>query len=91
MILATDRIVTLSQETINTGLSNGTIEKWESILHDSCITFINELLQDNPDFFTQEMAMQQEQLESKARLRAEQIAKTEADTTGNLISNIANA
>ena len=91
LILATDRIVTLSQEAINTGLSNGTIEKWESILHDSCITFINELLQDNPDFFTQEMAMQQEQLESKARLRAEQIAKTEADTTGNLISNIANA
>ena len=91
LILATDRIVTLSQEAINTGLSNGTIEKWESILHDSCITFINELLQENPDFFTQEMAMQQEQLESKARLRSEQIAKTEADTTGNLISNIANA
>jgi hypothetical protein len=91
LILATDRIVTLSQEAINTGLSNGTIEKWESILHDSCITFINELLQENPDFFTQEMAMQQEQLESKARLRAEQIAKSEADTTGNLISNIANA
>lgn len=91
LILATDRIVTLSQEAINTGLSNGTIEKWESILHDSCITFINELYQENPDFFTQEMAMQQEQLESKARLRAEQIAKSEADTTGNLISNIANA
>ena len=91
LILATDRIVTLSQEAINTGLSNGTIEKWESILHDSCITFINELLQENPEFFMQEMAMQQEQLESKARLRAEQIAKSEADNTGNLIANIANA
>jgi len=91
LILATDRIVTLSQEAINTGLSNGTIEKWESILHDSCITFINELLQENLDFFLQEMAIQQEQLESKARLRAEQIVKSEADTTGNLINNIANA
>ena len=39
----------------------------------------------------QELIIQQEQLESKARLRSEQIIKSQADVTGNLIDNIANA
>lgn len=88
LIMFADRLVVKSEGEIQMGLNNGTIERWESVLHDSAIYFVQELMTENPKFFEQELEPQQEQLIDKAKTRADQIKQVGADDTQNIIKNI---
>lgn len=75
LLIHTDRLLIMPKDDIFIEQSKGLVENWEIVLHDSSITFINELLLDNENFFDQEFSVQKEQLVTKAKVRAEEIAK----------------
>lgn len=76
LLIHTDRLLIMPKEDIFIEQSKGLVENWEIVLHDSSITFINELLLDDEDFFNQEFSVQKEQLVAKAKLRSEEITKS---------------
>lgn len=51
LLVATDRIMVFSRDTIEAMNSEGTVEDWEIILHDSGLSFIDQLMNENQDFF----------------------------------------
>ena len=76
LISQTDRIMILSNDEIEVGISKGTIDKWEKVLHDSAINFIDQLAQENPRFFEQEFATQKQQLIDLAKATYDAIAQS---------------
>ena len=81
LILTSDRLLTQTNENIDMGLANGSIEIWERILHDSALTFVNELKLSDPTFFEQDPSVQVEQLKQKAKDVAAAISTNKAATT----------
>lgn len=67
LIVRTDRLLTLSNEAIALKMARGTVHDWEEILHTSAINFVNELIDENPNFLEQDVATQKEQLIAKAK------------------------
>jgi hypothetical protein len=76
LLIHADRVITLSSEDILLKTQRGEIEKWEAILHDSAISFIDELILENPKFFEQEFTVQKEQLIDKAKAKASVMTQT---------------
>lgn len=75
LISQTDRIMILSNDEIEVGISKGTIDKWEKVLHDSAINFVDQLAFDNDKFFEQDFVTQKEQLIELAKATYDAIAK----------------
>lgn len=79
LIIDTDRLLTMSSVDIQLSEKNGKVAKWESILHDSALTFIQELLQDDPKFFDKDIQVQKDSLIEKAKNKLTEI---EAENPG---------
>lgn len=91
VIVEADRIISMNSEDVAIGLANGTIAKWEKILHDSGITLIQELILEKPDYLEQELKDKIEQLKAKAQEKATAIQSTlPANELAGRILSIAN-
>ncbi|REJ84532.1 MAG: hypothetical protein DWQ33_02805 [Bacteroidetes bacterium] len=51
LIVSADRLLVFDSQTIQSKIRDGLAEKWESVLHDSAIIFVNEMLIAEPEFF----------------------------------------
>lgn len=71
LLLQTDRLLIMPQDAIFIEQSKGLVQDWQVILHDSAITFINELMLEDVNFFNQELTIQKEQLITKAKAEAD--------------------
>lgn len=89
LLVHSDRLISINQTDIAYGLSKGTVGAYEAILHDSGITFVNELYMENPAFFEQDFAVQKEQLIERAKAKATEVSAP-ATEAGNII-NLLNA
>lgn len=78
LLVQTDRLLSMNQTDIAYGLSKGIIAPYEVILHDSGITFVNELYLQNEKFFEQDFTTQQEQLITFAKDKALEIAPAQS-------------
>lgn len=67
LIIAADRIFTMTKEQIQYEVGRNLIEPWQVVLHDSSLTFVSELVRDNPEFLNQEMDVMIESLQSLAK------------------------
>ncbi len=68
LIEASDRLVAVNSADIAIGLSRGTIEKWESILHSSVFYIIDKLIREDNNFLTLDVSGQVEQIQSAAKV-----------------------
>lgn len=75
LITQSDRLLVISQDEINIKLTRGLVEKWESILHDSALQFVESLVSENKGFFGLDFTEQKKQLIQKAKDKANDIAK----------------
>jgi hypothetical protein len=66
-------------EDIAMRLSNGSIEPYQDVIHNSGLQLIDALIRENENFFEQDFVTQQEQLIQKAKDRAVQ-ANTQSPT-----------
>jgi len=94
LISQADRLLTMNLDEINLKLSKGLIDKWEVVLHDSAINFVNELMMADPNFFELDFDLQKQALINKAKEVAGAIALTTAapfnaqSLVGNIIAGI---
>ena len=90
LISQTDRLLTMTLDEINLKLSKGLVDKWEVVLHDSAINFVNELSMADPNFFELDFDLQKQALINKAREVAGAIALTTATpfNAQTLVGNI---
>lgn len=78
LLIHSDRLLIMPQDDIYIEQSKGTVSDWELVLHDSGIYFINELMDENENFFEQDFEKQKEQLMEKAKFKTEEIASEKA-------------
>lgn len=90
LISQTDRLLTMTLDEINLKLAKGLVDKWEVVLHDSAINFVNELSMADPNFFELDFDLQKQALINKAREVAGAIALTTATpfNAQTLVGNI---
>jgi hypothetical protein len=69
LLMSTDYVVTLSVEDVSLAVANGTIDKWQELIHISGIQLIQELVGVNENFFQQDFKVQMDQLIAKAKER----------------------
>jgi hypothetical protein len=86
LITAADRLLSFSTEEIALMIGRGTAARWEEILHNSAVQLIDELLLENEDFFNQDLTVQIEQLVTKAKEKAGEIAPP--TSTQNIVDAI---
>jgi hypothetical protein len=67
LMLASDRLLSLSQEEINIKLARNLVEPWEVILHDSARSIIDNLLLTNPGFLELDLIAMKEALIAAAK------------------------
>jgi len=67
VIIAADRLFTMTKEQIQSELPRNLIQPWEVVLHDSALTFIANLQRINPDFLNQDMQVMIDQLVAEAQ------------------------
>ena len=67
LIIATDRIFTMTKDQIMQEVSRNLIQNWEVVLHDSAMTFVADLVRENPDFLDQDMQVMIDALIEKAK------------------------
>lgn len=79
IIMDADRLVTLKQSDVDMGVLRGTVEPYEKILHESAITFINQLLTEDPKYLDKELKDQVNLLVEKAKTRANEIEANRPD------------
>lgn len=68
-VLASDRILTMSADDVLLKERNGDVADWEVVLHDSSISFIKELMEDNANYLNQDIKTRKEQLVAIAKKR----------------------
>ena len=73
LIMDTDRLLLLNNDEIALKLVKGLCADWEVILHDSSLTFIEQLEQANEKFFEQKPKIQQQQLIDLAKAKADEV------------------
>jgi hypothetical protein len=73
IIMDADRLATLKRQDIETGILKGTILPYEKILHESAITFINELITENPNYLELKLPEQIAKLVDKAKAKAVEV------------------
>lgn len=93
LISAADRLLVFNDDEIAFKLSKGLADKWESVLHDSALNFIDEMLLENTKFFEMEFGEQIDELIAKAKeVAATLIAPAPAGTeTQTVVTDILNA
>lgn len=67
IIDSADRLVAVTSEQVVLGLSRGTIQKWEAILHDSIFYFIDRLIRQNDKFLELDTDQQIELIQNEAK------------------------
>jgi len=67
LIMAADRLLTLSNEEIIQRKAQGAVDNWEIVLHDSAFTLINELIDEDGGFLDLELQAQVDALEERAK------------------------
>lgn len=72
IVIAADRLLTMKLEDIQLGIGS-TIERWEAILHDSSITFVNQLIKDDEGYLELDRAEQVARLHALAQEKAKAI------------------
>lgn len=91
LIYNTDRLLPFTNDDIIMKQAKGFVQKWEVILHDSALTFVDELMNENPDFFSLPFDEQKLMLIEKAKNVVNNIeGKTQA-TQMNVVTNIMEA
>ena len=74
LISSADRLMTMASDEVNLKLSKGLINKWEAVLHDSAISFVQDLIRENPTFLDLDLTEQIDQLVNKAKEVADGIS-----------------
>jgi hypothetical protein len=88
LIIAADRLFSMTRADITNELPRNLIQSWEVVLHDSALTFIGDLVRENPNFLDQEMSVMIEQLKAKAvENTPASIAPTARLTPANILGN----
>ncbi len=90
LITSTDRLLTMDDDEVALKVSKGLILPYEVILHDSAVTFIMQLLQDNPSYLNQELATQQQQLIDVAKAKAVEGQTALPTSPQNIVQSILN-
>lgn len=83
LLVHSDRLISINQTDIAYGLSKGTVALYEAILHDSGISFVNDLFLENDKFFEQDFIVQKQQLIERVKAKASEVAP--ASNTDNVI------
>lgn len=73
LIMEADRLLTMTDEDIQLRLSNGTVSKWEDVLHSSAVQLIKELERTDERFWEKELNEQVAALQELAKAKAEEI------------------
>jgi len=74
LLMESDLLLTMLPEDIAMRLSNGSIEPYQDVIHNSGLQLIDALIRENENFFEQDFILQQEQLIQKAKDSAVQTA-----------------
>lgn len=88
LIVSSDRILTMSTDEAQTKLASGIVEKWEIILHDSAVNFVDQLEEETPNLFDLELKEQVVLLQNKAKEKAAQIVSPSQKNQVDLINAI---
>lgn len=91
LVVSADRLLVMDSMQVQAGIARGTIDKWESLLHDSAITLIDEILLADPKFFEKPLSEQVKTLQDKAKEYTSSINSTTISTAQQRIAAIANA
>ncbi len=67
LIIEADRLIGLSNDDIIISMGKGVVSGWEKIIHDSGITLIRSLVEENPKFFEQDLPKQKQDLIDMAK------------------------
>jgi hypothetical protein len=74
LLMESDLLLTMLPEDIAMRLSNGSIEPYQDVIHNSGLQLIDALIRENENFFEQDFITQREQLIQKAKDSAVQTA-----------------
>jgi hypothetical protein len=75
-MINTDRLLVLSGDEVMLRQAKGLAERWEVILHDSFMSFVDQMIALEPDFLTQPFEVQKTKIIDMAKLKATQIAES---------------
>lgn len=67
LIESSDRLIAVDSADVAIGLSRGTIQKWESILHQSVFYIIDKLIREDDSFLADDMDVQIEKIQTAAK------------------------
>lgn len=76
VVFLVDRIITSNQIESSAKLANGTVRKWEVVLHDSIYTIIDNAVLEDTNFFSKPIQAQKDYIIAEAKKIADEI-KTE--------------
>jgi hypothetical protein len=76
LMINTDRLLVLSGDEVMLRQAKGLAERWEVILHDSFMSFVDQMIALEPDFLTQEFEVQKTKIVDMAKLKATQITES---------------
>ena len=88
LIVAADRLLTLTTADITSKMSRGTVARWEEILHTSALTLVQELIRAENTFLDQDLKVQIEKLIALAKAKEAEIKSDEAAVRGSLIDDL---
>ena len=88
LIVASDRILTMSSDESQIKLQKGLVEKWEIVLHDSSINFVNELEDEVQNLFELTLPEQVKLLTDKAKAKADNIVSPSTSLQQNTVNSI---
>jgi hypothetical protein len=75
LLISSDRLLTLGGNDVMIKQSKGLVEDWEIILHDSFMSFVDELILVNPDFLKEAIEVQKATLIDFAKAKANTIVE----------------
>lgn len=85
LIVAADRLLTLSGDMITARKAQGLVQPWEVVLHDSAVQLINELIAADANFLNTDFDAQIAALVAKAKERAPAQVGTAAERIANIL------
>jgi len=88
LIVSADRILTMPSDEAELKLAKGLVERWEIVLHDSAITFVDELRSENPSLFEMDLKDQVSMLHEKAKAFTDAIVSPSQNIQQSVKDNI---
>ena len=80
LIMDVDRLVAMDDNEIIVKKAQGIVADWEVILHDSALTFVKELLKENPQFLEQDYDTKRDALIDMAKEKASEASPDVTET-----------